>query len=371
MQNKLWQCEFEAVLEWLYNHEELKNEKWAVGVSGGADSLALTYLLHDWAKDRGVKIIALTVNHGLREEAAAEAEYVASLMQKAGIEHHALVWKGEKPQKGVEEAARRARYELLREWCDKSGVSNLLIGHHKRDQAETFLMRLQRGSGVDGLAAMSPFSRWCGLNVVRPLLNVDPEDLQAYLRERNIQWVEDQSNHCDDFLRVKIRKLLPHLEESLGLSRERLVNTALEMARVRDYLEKQTEKFIKSNVRDWYGCGFSLSIEPFCALHEELGLRVLNSLLKKIGKRIYPPCLEEIERLWEAIKMPDFRGRTLSDCEIIGFQGKIWIVPELKGGVILSKQDWAEFVLAQPQLNLQRVSVPYKLKLALVQKFGF
>lgn len=133
----VWQSELDHCWSWLAGKPELAGP-WAVGVSGGADSLALVFLLQEWAKEKQADFTALTVQHGLRPEAEAEAQYVARLMKAHGIKHHILYWKGEKPVSGVESAARTARYELMYDWCRQNGVGALLIAHHKRDQAETF-----------------------------------------------------------------------------------------------------------------------------------------------------------------------------------------------------------------------------------------
>ena len=357
-----WQLELHNFWAWLDKKSEVDGD-WAVGVSGGADSLALVLLLKEWCVKHKRNFTALTVQHGLRPEAEDEARYVAQLMKAHGIKHQILYWQGEKPSRGIENAARVARYTLMYDWCMQNGASALLIAHHKRDQAETFLMRLQRGSGVDGLSAMSPLVKWKNLYIVRPLLQINPEELKAYLQKQDIAWVEDASNDCDDFLRVKIRKLLPELEASIGLSRERLCNTAMEMARVRDYLEKQTDSFINHEVKFWDSVGASFSPIALLSLHEEIGLRVLSSLLKKISGKIYPPNLEEVERLWEALHQSDFSGCTLSDCEIFKFQKQFWIVKELKSPHKLSKQAWADFVAANPQFAAKEL--PYKLRRAL------
>ena len=207
---------------------------------------------------------------------------------------------------------------------------------------------------------MAPVSKWKNLYVVRPLLQTDPECLRAYLEGRKISWVEDASNDCDDFLRVKIRKMLPALEADIGLSRERLCNTALEMARVRDYLEKQTAEFVAAEAGFAGNCGVSLKPEALGKLHEEIGLRVLSALLKKVGGKIYPPCLEEVERLWEAVRKPDFRGRTLGDCEIFLFRKKIWIIRELKNTEKLPRKEWENFVALHPEYA--KSELPYKLR---------
>lgn len=130
----------------------------AAGVSGGADSLALLFQLDAFLRPQGRRVIALTVDHGLRPESRDEAEYVAKLAAERQIEHHILTWEGKKPEKGIEEAARTARYGLLCGWCRDNGVGTLAVAHHLLDQAETFFMRLQRGSGLNGLCGMAPLS---------------------------------------------------------------------------------------------------------------------------------------------------------------------------------------------------------------------
>ena len=154
----------------------------AVGVSGGADSLALALLLKEYLPD--IKIVALTVDHKLRPTSLEEALYTKDVMEKFGIEHHILTWKGEKPLTGIEEQARLARYELLTNWCKKNNINYLAIAHHLFDQAETFLMRIQRGSGVLGLSSMEDIVVRDGICILRPLLDISPLMLKEYL---NIQ----------------------------------------------------------------------------------------------------------------------------------------------------------------------------------------
>ena len=153
--------------------------KVAIGVSGGADSLALVLVLAELlGKER---IVALTVDHKLRSESTEEANYVTDLMQNLGIEHHILTWEGEKPTQGIEEAARIARYNLIYDWCRQNEVNTLCVAHHLLDQVETFFIRLHRGSGLTGLCGMSAVGVWKDLRIVRPLLDVHPQELREYL----------------------------------------------------------------------------------------------------------------------------------------------------------------------------------------------
>ncbi|MBE6448182.1 MAG: tRNA lysidine(34) synthetase TilS [Alphaproteobacteria bacterium] len=336
---------------------QLQNEVIAAGVSGGADSLALVLRL----KDCGAKVVALTVDHGLRPSSAKEAEYVAELMKKNEIEHHVLTWEGEKPLTGIEAAARKARYALLFAWCKEHGIKYLAVGHHRRDQAETFLLRLQRGSGLFGLCGMAMFSRQDDMVVVRPQLYDDPDDLRKYLQEKNVDWVEDESNLCDDFQRVRIRKFLSELEAKIGISEKRLANTALVLQRTRNYFEEEVEKRIKNHVRQWGDRVFSFSAKVISDWHAEIVYRFLAELLCRCGRRPYAPEAEELLRLIDCLKNSAFKGCTLNGCEIFVAQKRLWVVPEDGEAQVLTKIEWDKFVQVFPQY----ANLPYKVRRAL------
>lgn len=347
---------------------QIEDDVIAVGVSGGADSLALVLMMNEELKPLGKKVVALTVNHGLREEAGDEACYVAEVMSRYDIEHHILVWEGKKPVKGIEEAARIARYNLLTKWCSKRGIKSLAVAHHILDQAETFFMRLERGSGLVGLCGIMPVSEMNGLTILRPLLYHYPEEMKDYLKSKNIEWVEDPSNQSDTFLRVRVRKFMPVLREMLGIDAGRIANTMLTLSRTKSYVEEQTAKFIKNNVRYWSNAGVSFSFKIFKEQHEEMCYRVLSTLIKEVGCNVYTSRSEDVQRLCNNILQKDtsakpFKGATLGNCEVFVFQGKIWVVPELKGQVSLSKKDWELFVTDNSQYA--KVKLPYKLKQSL------
>ena len=161
----------------------------AVAVSGGADSLALCLLADRWARARGGAVAALTVDHGLRPAAAAEAQRVAAWLAPLGIAHRTLVWRPAPGTRNLQAAARDARYGLLEAWCRTAGCLHLLTAHHREDQAETFLLRLARGSGLDGLAAIAGVRETAHCRVLRPLLAVPRERLVAGMRERGQEWL--------------------------------------------------------------------------------------------------------------------------------------------------------------------------------------
>ena len=289
----------------------------AVAVSGGADSLALCLLTHDWARRLGGSAVALTVDHGLRPGSAEEARQVRSWLRKHGIRHHILAWAGPRPGTGIQAAARAARYELLTGWCRERGVLHLALAHNLEDQAETFLLRLARGSGVDGLSAMAPVVEGPAVRLLRPLLGMARARLAATLRARGQTWIEDPSNSDLAFSRVRVRKLLPGLARE-GLSVTRLAATARRMGRARTAFESATADVLaRAAMIAPAGYGY-LDGEALADAETEVGLRALARILMCIGGRVYPPRLERLERLHAAVVTgPLAHARTLCGCRIL------------------------------------------------------
>src|SRR5438876_4631205 len=178
----------------------------AVAVSGGPDSMALAILADRWARQRGGQAWALTVDHRLRPESAAEAQAVAEWLIARAIAHEVLVWADPKPAGGIQEAARAARYRLLTMWCRDRVCLHLLTAHHREDQAETHLIRRRAGSGIDGLAGMSAVREMPGLRLVRPLLQVPKARLLALLAAERQPFLSDPSNQNPAFERSRLRQ---------------------------------------------------------------------------------------------------------------------------------------------------------------------
>lgn len=342
---------------------DIDEQTFAIGVSGGADSLALALMFKEEYPD--YRIIALTVDHGLRPTSAKEAQYVAQIMKQFGIEHHTLVWKGEKPQTGIEEQARNARYKLLCDWCKNNDVSYLAIAHHLLDQAETFFMRLQRGSGLYGLSAMDEISERFGVVLLRPLLDTHPDILKNYLKAHNISWVEDESNHCLDFLRVKIRKFLPILEDYTTISPVRICEAVNDLRRIRCFLEDTVDAIIQSKVHQWGKCGVSLNYAEFLSWHKEIRFYVLQKLLLSLNEHMYPPKAECLMTLLSQLTKRSFSGATLGGCHILKEDLKLWIIKESRNGnKAYSTADWAAYINETPEVR--GVKIPHKLKVALL-----
>jgi tRNA(Ile)-lysidine synthase len=294
----------------------------AVAVSGGADSLALTLLADRWARRRGGGVVALTVDHRLRAEAAGEARQVAAWLKARGIPHRTLVWDGPRPGRGVQAAARAARYGLLEGWCREHGCLHLFTAHHQEDQAETFWLRLARGSGVDGLAAMSGETPRAGCRILRPLLDVAPARLRAVLAATGQAWIEDPSNENTDYARVRVRGGRALLATE-GLSGERVAATVARLGRARVALESATAQLLGRAVR-LHPAGFAwVDAAALAAAPAELGLRGLAAVVATVGGEDYPPRLSGLERLYgEIVGAGLGRGRTLGGCRVApGRQG--------------------------------------------------
>ncbi|WP_188661148.1 tRNA lysidine(34) synthetase TilS [Terasakiella brassicae] len=302
-------------------------ERFAVAVSGGADSLALCLLAAIWAKDTGRHLVALSVDHGLRTASRQECNGLHETLTAKGIEHHILTWVGEKPTSGIQAAAREARYQLMSRWCLENQIEDLMVAHHQDDQAETFLLRLARGSGVDGLGAMKAITQYGEIRLLRPLLDIPKSRLISTLETMGQDWVEDPSNQNEDFDRVKIRKNMA-LFQDLGLTSERLVQTAHAMQRAGDALQRMTRNWLKQYAH--------LFEEGYCiiertgldGLEDEIRLRSLARIGMVISGEIYPPRLERLQRLSMSLKKGS--DATLMGCRWIVRKDDILVCREVR-----------------------------------------
>lgn len=204
-----------------------------IAVSGGGDSMALMHLAQRWG---GAHLQVASIDHGLRPEALRETAMVAQSAYRLGLPHVTLRWHGWDGRGNLQDNARRARQALLRDWAKGAGLDAVLVGHTQDDQAETVLMRLARGSGVDGLAGMAAARDDDGLRWLRPLVGITRAELRDWLQDQGVDWAEDPSNDDPSFDRVKARQALASLAP-MGLSTARLAETAQRMAEAREVLD--------------------------------------------------------------------------------------------------------------------------------------
>jgi tRNA(Ile)-lysidine synthase len=300
-----------------------------LAVSGGPDSTALLLLAARWRASRanGPALIAATVDHGLRREAKDEAAAVARLAKKLNVPHRILAWRGKKPKTGVQAAARTARYVRLEAWCARAGVLHLLLAHHREDQAETLLLRLARGSGLDGLAGMAAVAERASCRRLRPLLAVPRARLEATLRAAGRVWIEDPSNRDPAYLRVRLRQAEAVLAAA-GLDSARLAETAARLGRARAALEAGVATLLARTALV-HPAGF-VRLDPaaLMAAPEEIGLRALAAVLALVGGASYTPRLERLERLYRALPGGIGAGRTLGGCRILPQRGRLLVCRE-------------------------------------------
>ncbi len=319
-----------------------ENPHIAIAVSGGGDSMALALLASGWINDNGGNITALTVNHGLRKEAANEAIQVTKWLKTHDIAHKILTYSGDIPKSNIQEQARDIRYDLMTDWCKDNNILHLLVAHNMEDQAETFLIRLQRGSGVDGLSAMSPISWKNNVRILRPLLKISHDDLLDYLQAKNQEWIEDPSNKKNSYLRNRVRAFLAN-ETDNKATIKRLCNTAENMSRAKAALETETTGNMVDIVHiSPLGYG-TISHSKFTKISEEIALRIISSLITTISGEDTKPRFEKLQNLYSAIKHNhDIKGLTLSGCKIYSKAGDLIITRELEkteSDVLLSQNN--------------------------------
>ncbi|EYD77935.1 tRNA(Ile)-lysidine synthetase [Rubellimicrobium mesophilum DSM 19309] len=295
----------------------------AIAVSGGGDSMAL---LHATAAVARRAVLAVTVDHGLRPEAAEEARLVGRACEALGVPHETLRWDGG-GRGNLQERAREARRRLIGAWARGHGAATVFLGHTADDQAETVLLRLARGSGVDGLAGMPASFVAEGVGWDRPLLGLGREVLRVWLRARRIGWVEDPSNEDPRFDRARARAMMDRLGE-LGLTRERLVRTAGHMARARVSLASEAREAAGRLLQE---DGRDLLIPRHLLLAFDQGDtsgRILAAALRWVGGDRCRPRWESLRRL--AAVVAAGRAATLAGCRVAPEGGWARVSPEAR-----------------------------------------
>ncbi|HHL20256.1 MAG TPA: tRNA lysidine(34) synthetase TilS [Aliiroseovarius sp.] len=273
--------------------------------------MALLHLARDWAAARGVDVAVATVDHGLRREAADEAAMVADACAALGLSHDTLRWSGWDRQGNLQDKARQARYRLLAEWARARKVAAVALGHTQDDQAETFLMRLARGSGVDGLAAMRRDWTAQGTRWLRPMLALSRQDLRDYLREKGVVWVDDPGNDDPAYDRIKARHALVALAP-LGLDAARLAETATAMTRARAALNAQTYAAAENLCQTQFGdVLISAAAQDLPA---EIHSRLFAHALQWVASAPYRPRLSALQQAWRDVGAGT--TRTLHGCHI-------------------------------------------------------
>lgn len=296
----------------------------AVAVSGGGDSLALALLA---AEALPGQVVGLTVDHALRPDSAREAEQAKEWLAARHIPHVTLRWEGEKPAANIQAEARAARYRLLDGWCADNGVPVLLTAHHRDDVAETFLMRLERGSGLAGLAAIAPARRLPqGTWLLRPLLAASRAQLQEALRARGQAWIEDPSNRNERFARARVRRWISEQPEP-ELFAARVAASARHLAAANDALAWVVQRHLTAHVREGEAGGLVIDDRrAFIDVPDEILRRALAQLIERIGTARSTPRGEELERLLAAVRCG--KSATLGGAILRVSDKRVKVLPE-------------------------------------------
>ncbi len=300
--------------------------------------MALLTVLAEWCGEGRTDLHAVSVDHGIRPEGGNECRMVHEYCDSLEVSHDTLTVS--MPLEGnIQHAARRARYRMIASWARRREIEYVALAHSLDDQAETVLLNLARGSGVDGLAAMPDQVRRRGVCWIRPLLDVGRHELRQFLVGRNIGWVDDPSNDDPGFDRIRARRMLDALGE-LGLTRDRLARTATLMQHAREVLQ-DAGMAARARVVAENRLGDSHFGEEFWQLASETRLRLAADAIRRVSGSEYRPRFSALLSALEEVG----RGRrhTLAGCMAVPGAGRsFWIIREAAScsGPVASDQCW-------------------------------
>ena len=303
------------------------NENFAVAVSGGPDSLALSFLAKIFSIKNFLNVKYLIVDHKLRNNSTLEAKNVQKQLKKFSINLNILKWNGIKPKKNIQSIARDKRYELLLNETKKFKIKNILLGHHLDDLFENFFIRILRGSGLNGLISLDKKTQNNNINIIRPLLNFEKKDLTYISKFIFGFFVEDPSNEDDKFKRVKIRNFLTQLS-SEGLDRDKFFLTIKNLKTANENIQFYLKKNLGENVTFLQKGQKVILKESFLFQSDEVLFRSFVELIQIIGKKYHPVRGKKIDKIIQLINSKSSFKVTLGGC----------IIKKVNGTIILSKE---------------------------------
>jgi len=297
-----------------YLEKLIKKKAFLVAVSGGPDSLALTALSKIYSKEQKSKIFFVMIDHGVRLNSSKEAKAVKFLLKKKKI-NLVILRNKEKINKNIQSQARKVRYKLLSNFCSKNKIKFILTGHHRDDQIETFLIRLSRGSGIQGLSSMKKTSILNKkIKLVRPFLDEKKQDLIIIAKQYFKKIFKDPSNTNQKYLRTKIRGLIKQFEKS-GIKKERIINSINNLGTTRDTLNVYISRVERNCVIKQKKLAI-INLKNFLAENDEIQLRVFSNCITHISKSYYPPRAKKIVNLLDQVKSTIQLKSTLGGCVI-------------------------------------------------------
>ncbi|MGN7678446.1 MAG: tRNA lysidine(34) synthetase TilS [Anaplasma sp.] len=309
------------------------HNRYAVAVSGGVDSMTLLHLVSVFHKQesQGLPPTVLTVNHGFRPEAEEETRFVQTKALEWGLECKILQRnEKESPRSSSQAAAREIRYRLLHQWCTEHSVEYLLVAHNKSDLAETVLMHLERGSGIDGLSGIHERSAFGTIVILRPLLGFTRRQILDYAAKEKLPWIEDPSNTNPKYRRTFFRSLIAN-SNNPGLVTERLYRTALHLKRALSCIAHYVKASL-DHCLEFSEFGFVvIKSQEFRSVPEEIATRLLLFSLMAMGGKNHKPRYSQFRSLFEKVWQDEhFQPRTLHGCKVFrNPDGNVHIVREV------------------------------------------
>jgi len=303
------------------------NENFIVAVSGGPDSLALAFLAKVYALKKGLKPKFFIVDHKLRQESTREAKKVKNILKKYSIELKILTWKGKKPITNIQSLARKKRYQLLIDKCNKFKIKNILIAHHQDDLFENFFIRISRGSGLKGLISFDKKTEFNNIKFLRPLLNQKKEDLIFVSKHIFNFYIVDPSNKDEKFKRIKIRKSIEELQK-FGLDKKKFLITIKNLKHSNNVVDFYVNKNLEKNTIFLSKQNKLVISKDFFDQPHEVVFRSLSNSLKSLGNKYYPVRGKKLDKVIDQIKKNSSVKATLGGC----------IIEKVNQTVIISKE---------------------------------
>ncbi len=291
------------------------NKSFIVAVSGGPDSLALSFLTKIYSIKKSINVEYFIVNHNLRKNSLKEAKLVKALLKKISVKLNILHWIGKKPKSNIQSIARSKRYSLLINTAKKLKTKIILLGHHKGDLYENFFIRILRGSGLKGLVSFDKHSQIQEFELIRPLLKFDKKDLIYISKNIFDTYVEDPSNEQEKFKRIKMRNLIKSLQAE-GLNFDKFDLTIKNLKLANYSIEYFTEKNIKDNSYFFSKNKSAILNDDFFNCPKEVVFRSFTSVIRKIGEKYYSPRGKKIDNLLHLMKLNRSFKLTLGSCII-------------------------------------------------------
>ena len=296
--------------------KNVNNKSFAIGVSGGADSLCLAYLSKIYSSEFRNKIYVLIVNHNLRKESYKEALKVKRILKNKKIESKILNWNGKIPKSNIQKQARDIRYSLIFNYCLKKKIHHLVTAHHRDDQIENFFIRLFRGSGLSGLASMAENVNYNKkLKIIRPLLNIKKTDLQYITMNYFKNYIKDPSNENEKFLRVRIRKYRKNMQAE-GLNTDNIIKTINNLLLANKAMNYYKNKAFNKHVSFLSKNKCIINEKIFSDEAQEVVFKSFSDILSLVSGKYYPPRSKKIISLINRLKKTKYNKSTLGGCVI-------------------------------------------------------